>query len=62
MSIVESKRENIGAIFHGNIFIIPTYQRKYSWTNKERKELWDDIQQALEKRTQKLIQFCIERF
>ena len=43
MSIAESKRENIGAIFHGDIFIIPTYQRKHRWSNKEKKELWDDI-------------------
>lgn len=47
MSIAESKRESVGAIFLGNRFIIPTYQRKYSWKNKERKELWDDIREAM---------------
>lgn len=46
MSIAESKREKIGSIFNGNSFVIPSYQRKYSWTNKERKELWDDIKEA----------------
>ena len=46
MSIAESKREKIGSIFNGNQFIIPSYQRKYSWTNKERKEFWDDIKEA----------------
>ena len=48
MSIAESKREKIGSIYNGNLFEIPTYQRKYSWTDKERKELWDDIKEAFE--------------
>jgi len=48
MSIAESKREKIGSIFNGNLFVIPSYQRKYSWTNKERKELWNDIKEAKE--------------
>ncbi len=48
MSIAESKREKIGSIYNGNMFEIPTYQRKYSWTDKERKELWDDIREASE--------------
>lgn len=46
MSIAESRREKVGAIFNGNQFLVPSYQRKYSWSNKERKELWDDIQEA----------------
>ncbi|MCG3696645.1 DUF262 domain-containing protein [Aliarcobacter butzleri] len=46
MSISESKKEKIGSIFNGNQFVIPSYQRKYSWTNKERKEFWDDIKEA----------------
>jgi hypothetical protein len=48
VSIAESKREKIGSIFNGNLFVIPSYQRKYSWTNKERKELWNDIKEAKE--------------
>jgi len=46
MSISASQRENIGSIFNGNLFVIPSYQRKYSWTNKERMELWNDIKEA----------------
>jgi uncharacterized protein with ParB-like and HNH nuclease domain len=46
MSISASQRENIGSIFNGNLFVIPSYQRKYSWTNKERMELWNDVKEA----------------
>lgn len=46
MSISASKRENIGSVLHANYFVIPSYQRKYSWTNKERIELWNDIKEA----------------
>jgi uncharacterized protein with ParB-like and HNH nuclease domain len=46
MSISASQRENIGSIFNGNLFVIPSYQRKYSWSNKERMELWNDIKEA----------------
>lgn len=47
MSITKSQTEKIGSIFHGNKFIIPTYQRKYSWTDNERKALWQDIEESI---------------
>ncbi len=47
MSITKSQTENIRSIFTGNKFIIPTYQRKYSWTDIERKALWQDIEESL---------------
>lgn len=53
MSIAVSNRQIIGSLFSGNKFFIPTYQRKYSWSNDEKnssgqlKELWDDISEAL---------------
>lgn len=47
MSITKSQTEKIGSIFNGNRFIIPTYQRKYSWTDNERKALWKDIEESL---------------
>jgi hypothetical protein len=47
MSITKSQTEKIGSIFSGNRFIIPTYQRKYSWTDHERKALWKDIEESL---------------
>ena len=47
MSITKSQTEKIGSIFNGNRFIIPTYQRKYSWTDTERKALWQDIEESL---------------
>lgn len=47
MSITKSQTEKIGSIFNGNRFLIPTYQRKYSWTDNERKALWQDIEESI---------------
>ncbi len=47
MSITKSQTEKIGSIFSGNKFVIPTYQRKYSWTDTERKALWQDIEESI---------------
>ena len=47
MSITKSQTEKIGSIFNGNRFVIPTYQRKYSWTDVERKALWQDIEESI---------------
>lgn len=47
MSINKSQTEKIGSIFNGNRFIIPTYQRKYSWTDTECKDLWQDIDESI---------------
>jgi len=47
MSITKSQTEDIKSIFTGNKFIIPTYQRKYSWTDIERKALWQDIEESM---------------
>ncbi len=47
MSITKSQTEKIGSIFNGNKFVIPTYQRKYSWTDTETKALWQDIEESL---------------
>ncbi len=47
MSITKSQTEKIGSIFNGNRFTIPTYQRKYSWTDTERKALWQDIEESI---------------
>lgn len=47
MSITKSQTERIGSIFNGNRFVIPTYQRKYSWTDNERKALWLDIEESI---------------
>lgn len=49
MSITRSQTERIGSIFNGNKFVIPKYQRKYSWTHKETKALWTDIKESLDK-------------
>lgn len=48
MSITKSQTDKVGSIFNGNRFIIPAYQRKYSWTDNERKALWQDIEESIE--------------
>ena len=47
MSISKSQTEKIGSIFNGNRFVIPSYQRKYSWTDTERIDLWQDIEESI---------------
>lgn len=50
MSFQPSRTETIKTLFHGNRFVIPAYQRKYSWTFDQRKALWDDINENLDMR------------
>lgn len=50
MSFQPSRTETIKTLFHGNRFIIPAYQRKYSWHFDQRKALWDDIAENLNMR------------
>ena len=47
MSISKSQTERFGSILTGNRFIIPSYQRKYSWTHTEIKSLWQDIDESI---------------
>lgn len=47
MSISKSQTEKIGSIFNGNRFVIPSYQRKYSWTDSELIDLWQDIEESI---------------
>lgn len=39
---------NAGAIFAGNTFEIPRFQREYSWGSDEVNEFWTDLQGSLE--------------
>ncbi|MCI9866865.1 DUF262 domain-containing protein [Rhizobium skierniewicense] len=39
---------NAGAIFSGNTFEIPRFQREYSWGSDEVTEFWTDLQGSLE--------------
>lgn len=43
MSFQPSRTEAIKTLFHGNRFVIPDYQRKYSWKFEQRNALWEDI-------------------
>jgi len=49
MSLAVSQREKIVAIFSGNEYKIPLYQRRYSWTDEQVKQLWDDLNDARKK-------------
>ena len=39
---------NAGAIFSNNMFVIPKFQREYSWGNDEVREFWSDLRGSLE--------------
>ena len=36
----------LARLFEGRLFYIPDYQRSYSWSSRERKDLFDDIRSA----------------
>lgn len=42
---MHSELQSISKIFTENLFRIPDYQRGYSWTEKQLKEFWTDIEQ-----------------
>lgn len=48
MSFQPSRTETIKTLFHGNRFVIPPYQRKYSWQYDQQQALWDDIAENLD--------------
>ncbi len=48
MGFTPSIPQTLRSLFHGNRFVIPDYQRKYSWGFEERKDLWDDVIENLE--------------
>jgi len=47
MSLTKSQTNNLSAIFSGNKFVIPNYQRKYSWEPEHRQALWNDIYESI---------------
>ena len=47
MPFQSSKPESIKTLFSGNKFIIPDYQRRYSWGYEQRTALWNDINENL---------------
>ncbi len=47
MAFQPSITQNIKTLFHNNRFIIPDYQRKYSWTFEHRTALWNDVGENL---------------
>lgn len=41
--MIEPTYYNLNTLFADRVFRIPKYQRYYSWTGKERNELYSDI-------------------
>ncbi len=48
MAFQPSITQTIKTLFHNNRFVIPDYQRKYSWIYDQRNALWEDIGENLE--------------
>ena len=48
MPFQSSKPECIKTLFSGNKFMIPDYQRRYSWGYEQRTALWDDIEENIQ--------------
>jgi uncharacterized protein with ParB-like and HNH nuclease domain len=49
--ITEAPAAGIGKLVMDNRFAVPNHQRDYSWTEDEIRELFDDIQSALDKKS-----------
>src|SRR5215470_16016505 len=47
--ITEAPAAGIGKLLMDNRFSVPNHQRDYSWTEEEVKQLFDDIEAALER-------------
>ena len=49
MKAIEASPQSIATILRGHEFIIPEYQRDYSWGEDECTKLWDDLSSFFEK-------------
>lgn len=45
---INAREENLTAIFPSNLYIIPVYQRPYSWDISKCEQLWDDLMMFIE--------------
>lgn len=48
VDIPEPSRFRIGALFQENNFLVPVYQRNYSWTNDEISDFWNDLNDVID--------------
>ena len=44
MALQEPKLYTLNEVLHDRLFRVPPYQRGYSWTSKERSDLFQDLQ------------------
>ncbi len=49
MLTIQPQYLSLWKLFEGRLFQIPEYQRAYSWTTRQRKDLFDDIRKTSEK-------------
>ncbi|HEY6154636.1 MAG TPA: DUF262 domain-containing HNH endonuclease family protein [Candidatus Udaeobacter sp.] len=50
MALQEPKLYTLNEVLHDRLFQVPPYQRGYSWTEKERRDLFEDLQTLRELR------------
>ena len=50
MALQEPKLYTLNEVLHDRLFRVPPYQRGYSWTEKERRDLFEDLQTLRELR------------
>jgi uncharacterized protein with ParB-like and HNH nuclease domain len=49
MLTIQPQYLSLWKLFEGRLFQIPDYQRAYSWTTDQRKDLFDDIRKMSKK-------------
>ena len=49
--LIQPQHLTLGELLERRLFRIPDYQRAYSWTSHERKDLFDDIERVVTKQT-----------
>jgi Protein of unknown function DUF262 len=50
MALQEPKLYTLNEVLHDRLFRVPPYQRGYSWTRKEREDLFQDLRNVRELR------------
>jgi hypothetical protein len=45
--VLQQSAVNFGKLFQGALYRIPDYQRSYSWTEKQLRDLWSDLKEML---------------
>ena len=49
MGLAKSQKNDLASLFKEGIFKIPSYQRRYSWEERQQKDLYEDLEEARQK-------------